>query len=195
VPVLTHTPSCPLARLLSGQDFVGIDYGMIDCSTYEPLPDYYTSILWSSTMGAKVLMASTNDTTSMLRAYAHCTTARRSKLIPDLPGALPSGSVTLLLLNLNQDTNVTVSGLSLQQTWLDGTASASAVRYEYHLTAGSDGLGGTGTTLNGQPLRMGGDFTLPEMPTRTAKASDSVVLAPASIAFIVLPDANAAACK
>lgn len=168
---------------------------MIDCSTYEPLPDYYTSILWSSTMGAKVLMASTNDTTSMLRAYAHCTATRRSKLIPDLPAALPSGSVTLLLLNLNQDVNVTVSGLTLPQIGLHTAASASAVRYEYHLTAGADGLGGTATTLNGQLLRMGADFTLPKLPTRTAGTSDSVVLAPASVAFIVLPDANAAACK
>lgn len=24
------------------QDFVGIDYGMVDCATYDPLPDYYS---------------------------------------------------------------------------------------------------------------------------------------------------------
>ena len=34
------------------QDFIGADYGMLDCATESPLPDYYAGILWSKLMGA-----------------------------------------------------------------------------------------------------------------------------------------------
>ena len=37
------------------QDFVGIDYGIVDCSTYDPLPDYFGGVLFGRLMGRGVL--------------------------------------------------------------------------------------------------------------------------------------------
>jgi hypothetical protein len=37
------------------QDYIGGDYGMVDCLTGAPLPDYYTALLWTRLMGPKVL--------------------------------------------------------------------------------------------------------------------------------------------
>ena len=37
------------------QDFIGIDYGLLDCETHAPLPDYYGGVLWSMLMGRFVL--------------------------------------------------------------------------------------------------------------------------------------------
>jgi heparanase 1 len=58
------------------QDFVGIDYGLIDCTTFNPLPDYYAGVLWGRTMGSKVLnVSSTNSSSGGVHSYAHCTTS------------------------------------------------------------------------------------------------------------------------
>lgn len=163
---------------------MGIDYGMIDCSTYTPLPDYYAGILWSATMGARVLAATTNDTVGQVRVYAHCTATRRSKLMPDLPATLPAGAVTLLVLNLNANMSVAVP---VDAPPLGGR------RYEYHLSA-DGGLGAPTVRLNGQPLRMGERFTLPPLPAQMAAAGDPLQLAGATLAFVVFPDATAPAC-
>ena len=68
------------------QDFIGIDYGILDCQDQTPLPDFYASLLWSKTMGSQVLAA--DSSSPFLRAYAHCGTAAAE------------GSVTLLLINV-----------------------------------------------------------------------------------------------
>jgi hypothetical protein len=66
------------------QDFVGIDYAMLDCASDDPLPDYYAGVLWSKLMGTAVVSAASN---SSVRAYAHCKEA----------------NLTVLLLNLEPD--------------------------------------------------------------------------------------------
>ena len=35
--------------------FIGADYGLLDCATQTPLPDYYTSRLWTHRVEASVL--------------------------------------------------------------------------------------------------------------------------------------------
>ena len=54
------------------QDFIGADYGLLDCETQMPLPDYYTSRLWTQLMGAGVLKATVSAGPRTVRAYAHC---------------------------------------------------------------------------------------------------------------------------
>ena len=88
---------------LCRQDYIGADYGMVDCITGAPLPDYYTALLWAKTMGPAVLRAVATDSasgavqpaeTSAIRIYAHCTnkgTAFYSEA---------SGSVTVLAINV-----------------------------------------------------------------------------------------------
>ena len=39
------------------QDYIGGDYGMLDCSTGAPLPDYYTALAFTTLMGQRVLGA------------------------------------------------------------------------------------------------------------------------------------------
>ena len=36
------------------QDFIGADYGLMDCSTGAPLPDYWAGLVWATTMGERV---------------------------------------------------------------------------------------------------------------------------------------------
>ena len=40
---------------MAGQDYIGADYGLVDCSPGVPLPDYYTALVWARTMGTTVL--------------------------------------------------------------------------------------------------------------------------------------------
>jgi hypothetical protein len=89
------------------QDYIGADYGLLDCATGTPLPDYWAAVLWNWMVGPTVLSASVpSDSSSNLRVYAHCTAEDNG-----LGG--PSG-VTLIALNL-ADEDVTV------QLWKDAT--------------------------------------------------------------------------
>lgn len=161
------------------QDFVGIDYGMIDCSTYAPLPDYYSGILWSKLMGAKVLKATASDPT--LRAYAHCSAANASH-------------ITVLLINLEATMPRTITLDSLLQS--NDDLMISATMSEWHLT-GPNGTASTQMALNGELLVAkvvggGTQYQLPSLEGRTMKAPPHgtplvVKMAPASIAFIQLP--------
>ncbi|CAN6202329.1 unnamed protein product [Urochloa humidicola] len=78
------------------QSLIGGNYGLLNTTTFQPNPDYYSALLWHRLMGTKVL-ATTFPGTNKIRAYAHC--AR------DSPG------ITLLLINLsgNTKTQVTVT--------------------------------------------------------------------------------------
>jgi len=87
------------------QDFVGIDYGMVDCLTNDPLPDYWGSVLWSRLMGSGVARAASNSTSSSLRAYAHCHPTSKADL-------------TVLLLNLN-------SAARRRGAWSSGRGAAA----------------------------------------------------------------------
>eukprot|EP00037_Helgoeca_nana_P025144 m.271247 g.271247 ORF g.271247 m.271247 type:complete len:616 (-) comp26872_c0_seq1:41-1888(-) len=148
------------------QDFVGIDYGMIDCSTYAPLPDYYAGILWSRLMGTAVLRAASSSAT--LRVYSHCSPT-------------PAAGMTVLLLNLDPVVarNVTLAGV-------DG-----AHRVEWHLT-GPGGANGTQIALNGKLLEAvvkgGTEYVLPSLEGNAVAPSPgaptTVEMAPASIVFV-----------
>jgi hypothetical protein len=159
------------------QDFIGADYGLLDCETQTPLPDYYTSRLWSQLMGAGVLQATVpSGEPRTLRAYAHCAA--------DSPR-----DIVVLLLNLGgQPLSVAVGPAA------EPTAAAAAARTEWHFTAGAGstgGLGGTAVRLNGSELKwQGPGHPLPAMPGVPQAAADvPVKLAPQSIAFVRLPGA------
>ena len=174
------------------QDFVGIDYGMIDCSTYAPLPDYYSGILWSTLMSTEVLQAESSDPT--LRSYAHCS-------------AKSTGQLTVLLINLEATMarTVTLAGLELgglSAPKADG-GGGEVVVTEWHLT-GPNGTASTEMALNGELLVAkvvsgGTEYELPSLEGRPRKiqtvamaedAVDGVLqveMAAASIAFVELP--------
>ena len=149
------------------QDFIGADYGLVDCMSESPLPDYYSGILWSKLMGQKVLKVTTDS--ESLRAYAHC--SANSSATP---------GVTVLLLNLSPNTPRSVA--------LSGVAVGDAV--EWHLT-GPNGTASVEMALNGAPLRAqknGAGWTLPSLAGKSGSsgAAGVVTMAPSSIAFVQL---------
>lgn len=173
---------------LCRQDFIGADYGLVDCSTGTPLPDYWTAVLWTWLVGPTVLRATAENADPNLRLYAHCTPV----------GAFgASGSVTLIAINL-ADTNLTLR-LSTQ-LWQDTAFLFQLAPDDRPGPAGGGGgLNGTGITLNSRPLQLGtpggrvpdlGGFAEPV-------GTGAVALPPRSITFLVLHglSGTASACE
>jgi len=171
------------------QDFVGIAYGMVDCATYDPLPDYYSGIMWSMLMGPAVLQVDSNE--SHVRAYAHCSA-----------GDAAQGGLSLLLINLAPATpnNVSVhlpgSGSGNNGDGVvDGSLSATA----YVLT-GPGGMNATAMALNGDLLQMTPEGTLPPITGRNvllpwqSDGSVLVTLPNASIVFLHISAIKDAGC-
>lgn len=146
------------------QDFIGIDYGMLDCLTFDPLPDYYVGLLFHRLMGPNVLRAIGKHDT--LRSFAHCG---------------KDGGTSLLLINLdNSMITVTISGVLSN-------------RIEYHLTA-PKGVLGTAVALNGALLKLDSKAKLPALTGMQMSGSSPIKMSPLSIAFIVLPEMNTKIC-
>eukprot|EP00730_Choanoeca_flexa_P019632 TRINITY_DN9598_c0_g1_i2.p1 TRINITY_DN9598_c0_g1~~TRINITY_DN9598_c0_g1_i2.p1 ORF type:complete len:595 (+),score=113.64 TRINITY_DN9598_c0_g1_i2:94-1785(+) len=153
------------------QDFIGIDYGLLDCSTYQPLPDYYTGMVWGSTMGAKVLNVTVSDPSHNVRAYAHCA----SQAVADpVVGLEPKpGQVTLLLLNLlDNEVNVT-----LPRDLMNARRTAFVFTKDGNLSAPS-------VRLNGDVLKYS-KLKLPSLVGEQELASMMVALQAQSISFFV----------
>jgi len=148
------------------QAFTGGEYRLVDYDTLEPSPDYFNSLLWKRLMGTRALRV-TAAAGDFVRLYAHCTAGR-------------SGPVTVLAINLDQT----------QPTRL-AFAGAGAAR-ELYLVTGTD-LVGTDIFLGGEPLAVGPDGSPPALSA--ASVNDPIELPPLSYAFVVLPDADAAACR
>uniref|UniRef100_A0A453QXH2 Uncharacterized protein n=1 Tax=Aegilops tauschii subsp. strangulata TaxID=200361 RepID=A0A453QXH2_AEGTS len=64
------------------QSFIGGNYGLLNTTTFQPNPDYYSALLWHRLMGTKVLEAKFTGS-NMVRAYAHC--AKHAVSDPDDP--------------------------------------------------------------------------------------------------------------
>ena len=153
------------------QDFIGADYGLLDCATQTPLPDYHVSRAWTQLMGAGVLAARVAAGPRTIRAYAHC-------------AADGAADVVVLLLNLDVesvDVEVVIGGAG------GGGGGGGGSRTEWHFTAGAGGLGGTGIRLGGVDLVWSEGQPLPPLPGASAPSASSVHMAPQSIAFVRVP--------
>ena len=167
------------------QDLIGADYGLLDCATAEPLPDYYTALLWTKTMGRTAFdVAGGGGGGATIRLYAHCTAAAESA------GGAAAGSLTVLAINLaNESATLRLSSVGdvARAYVLEGDADARA-----SLT-GVGGLLGTGAKLNGSPLRAAADGTPPELTPATDLGRE-VTLPPTSLAWLVVPGAARKEC-
>ena len=175
------------------QDLIGADYGLLDCATAEPLPDYYTALLWAKTMGRTAFAvdaaggggrADGRGAAATVRLYAHCTAAAESA------GGAAAGSLTVLAINLaNEGATLRLSSVGdvARAYVLEGDADARA-----SLT-GVGGLLGTGAKLNGSPLRAAADGTPPELTPATDLGRE-VTLPPTSLAWLVVPGAARKEC-
>ncbi|CAN6221921.1 unnamed protein product [Urochloa humidicola] len=201
------------------QSLIGGNYGLLNTTTFQPNPDYYSALLWHRLMGTKVL-ATTFTGTNKIRAYAHC--AR------DSPG------ITLLLINLSGNTKTQVSVIQTAAATqrhshdagrsnttahaaskLGGrrhgrkfghahahspglaaaAAAGGATRDEYHLTAKGGDLHSQVMLLNGRPLATGADGSIPRLEPVKVDASEPIAVAPYSIVFARIPHFDAPACR
>ncbi|XP_024979649.1 heparanase-like protein 3 isoform X1 [Cynara cardunculus var. scolymus] len=179
------------------QSLIGGNYGLLNTTTFEPNPDYYSALLWHRLMGRKVL--STNFTgTKKIRSYAHC--------------AKQSQGITLLLLNLDNATTVDVS-LSLNSTWRmhklksnvhhhhkaknqrNSKIDETRTREEYHLTAKGRNLHSQVMMLNGKELTVNSSGDIPPLEPLSVNSSDPISVAPYSIVFVHFPHLILSACS
>jgi len=166
------------------QDYIGADYGLVDCSTGAPLPDYFTALAWAGNMGPTVLNVDpVPDSKSAIRVYAHCA-AKAAKA--------PSGAVVLLVINLG-DTSTRID----VPTELGSVSRELVLSPSYDLTESlieQTGLLGTGILLNGKVLQLAGDGSVPELVGKAVGKPEAHVPA-TSLAFFVLEDAKHEACS
>ncbi|XP_044957738.1 heparanase-like protein 3 [Hordeum vulgare subsp. vulgare] len=169
------------------QSFIGGNYGLLNTTTFQPNPDYYSALLWHRLMGTKVLEARFTGT-NMVRAYAHC--------------AKHAPGITLLLINLhrNATNHVTVAssggahaGAARRHGPRFGQA-AGAAREEYHLTPEGGDIQSQVMMLNGRALVTGADGSIPRMEPVKVDAARHVAVAPRSIVFVHMPHFHAPAC-
>ena len=135
-------------------------------------PDYYTALLWRQLVGPKFL--DFTGGTKRLRAYAACMPASST---------LPTGSVTLLVVNLQ---NVTASlALSTERGIYTGR------RAEYRLTAATGSLTDATMLLNGVALQPMSTL----VPRIVDPGTNGTIALPGySFMFVVLLEVTASAC-
>ncbi|XP_046553595.1 heparanase-like isoform X3 [Haliotis rubra] len=161
------------------QEFYAERYSLIGNSTFDPLPDYWLTVLYKRLVGGPVLSVEASVDNSTIRAYAHCTKPSNSY------GYVP-GSVTMyFLLPTDNNTSITFPQFPNQFVdvfWLtpvDGLTSNLR-----HLRT---------VALNNDPLTLVNN-TLPELkPYRTER--NTVTFPGKSFGFLVFPEADVAACS
>ncbi|KAJ8643981.1 hypothetical protein MRB53_005729 [Persea americana] len=185
------------------QSLIGGNYGLLNMTTFIPNPDYYSALLWHRLMGKGVLSIDFSGS-PFLRAYAHCSKGK--------------AGITLLLINLSNSTkfHITIrNGMNIKLhegeanhgegsfmenfkksvTWIGKKASNGAVqRQEYHLTPKDGNLRSQTMVLNGNPLKLTEDGTIPALDPILVDVNLPTSLAPLSIAFVTLPNFEAPAC-
>ncbi|XP_036877083.2 heparanase isoform X2 [Manis javanica] len=153
------------------------NYHLVD-KNFEPLPDYWLSLLFKKLVGTKVLMASVKSPErSKLRVYLHCTNINHPRY--------KEGDLTLYALNLY---NVT-KRLQLPYYLFDKRVDKYLIK-----PSGPDGLLSKSVQLNGQTLKMVDDQTLPALTEKPLRPGSSLGLPAFSYGFFVIRNAKVAAC-
>ncbi|XP_076999087.1 heparanase isoform X2 [Tamandua tetradactyla] len=153
------------------------NYHLVDAN-FEPLPDYWLSLLFKKLVGTSVLMASVKGPDkSKLRVYLHCTNINHPKY--------KGGDLTLYALNLH---NVT-KRLHLPYHLVDKQVDKYLVK-----PSGPGGLFSQSVQLNGQTLKMVDDQTLPALTEKPLRPGSSLGLPAFSYGFFVIRNAKVAAC-
>ncbi|KAK3438121.1 hypothetical protein EUGRSUZ_C02740 [Eucalyptus grandis] len=160
------------------QTLIGGGYGLLNSSTFQPNPDYYSALLWHRLMGNNVLF--TNFTgTNKLRAYSHC--SKNS-----VNGA---GNGTLILQPQIRSRKSKFSRIS------KGLIFDANIREEYHLTAKDRDLHSQVTLLNGKILSVDSSGNIPALNPIQVRMSDPILVASFSVAFARFPSMNVTACR
>ena len=104
---------------------------VMEHGTYNPTPNFWSSLLWKALMGEGVLgVGNSLDAGRAVRVYAHCTPEFNTTAATRLAPRYPAGSVTVMVISL-QGSNAT---LQVPQSLC--AAGATCSRDEYHLSPG-----------------------------------------------------------
>ncbi|XP_071116314.1 heparanase-like [Haliotis cracherodii] len=156
------------------QDFYAASYGLIDNDTFEPLPDYWLTVLYKRLVGGAVFSVEATVDNSTIRAYAHCTKTSISY------GYMPGGVTMYFLLTTDNNTSITFPqfpGQPVDVFWLTPV----------------DGLTSMKVALNNKQLDLVNN-SLPELkPYRTEE--NTITFPGKSFGFLVFPEANVASCS
>ncbi|XP_022455108.1 heparanase isoform X2 [Delphinapterus leucas] len=153
------------------------NYHLVD-ENFEPLPDYWLSLLFKKLVGTNVLMASVKGPDrNKLRVYLHCTNINHPRY--------KEGDLTLYALNLH---NVT-KRLRLPHHLFDKQVDKYLIK-----PSGPNGLFSKSVQLNGQTLKMVDDQTLPALTEKPLRPGSSLGLPALSYGFFVIRNAKVAAC-
>eukprot|EP00937_MAST-01D_sp_MAST-1D-sp2_P002139 g2139.t1 len=178
------------------QDYIGADYGLLDCATQTPLPDYWVGRAWTMLMGEGVLGVAL-DGPPTVRAYAHCAAgggADVTVLLLNL-GSLPAGVRVAVGAGAGAGSGADVTHRLTRTSTRSpgggglGGGGGGGARMEWHFTAGRGGLAGSAIRLGGRELEWAPGRPLPPMRGASAPRGAAVQLDPQSIAFVRLPGA------
>nr|7RG8_A Chain A, Heparanase 50 kDa subunit [Homo sapiens]8E07_A Chain A, Heparanase 50 kDa subunit [Homo sapiens]8E08_A Chain A, Heparanase 50 kDa subunit [Homo sapiens] len=153
------------------------NYHLVD-ENFDPLPDYWLSLLFKKLVGTKVLMASVQgQDRRKLRVYLHCTNTDNPRY--------KEGDLTLYAINLHNVTKY----LRLPYPFSNKQVDQYLLRPH-----GPDGLLSKSVQLNGQTLKMVDDQTLPPLKPKPLRPGSSLGLPAFSYAFFVIRNAKVPAC-
>ncbi|KAL5987663.1 hypothetical protein ACLOJK_035413 [Asimina triloba] len=166
------------------QTLIGGNYGLLNTTTMEPNPDYYSALLFHRLMGKGVLSTHHNGS-PYLRSYVHC--------------SKNTTGITVLLINLSNSTSFHISLVNDLNFYpprqLQELSSSKGFREEYNLTPENGDLKSQTMLLNGEPLLVDCRGNIPDLEPEFVDASTHINISPSSIKFVVLKNFRAPACS
>lgn len=155
-------------KVVIRQSFYGGYYGMLDPVTHNPLPDYWSALIFKKLVGDRVL-----DTNRVVESYfqvfSFCSRASRNDIV-------------IMVINLNRNESVRFSIRSLEKKEVEA----------YVLTAPDNNLQSKMILLNGNILSLTKENTIPNI--KGVKAKTPAFLPRSSYGFFVYKNVNAQGC-
>nr|XP_034967878.1 heparanase [Zootoca vivipara] len=152
-------------------------YHLVNAS-FEPLPDYWLSLVYKKLVGAKVLHVKlSGEDPRRLRVYLHCTNEHHPKY--------REGDITLFALNLYNST---------KHLQLPSSFSSKQIDEYLLLPHGEDGILSKSVQLNGHVLKMLDDELLPTLREKPLAPGSRLALPAFSYGFYVIRNAKVLAC-
>ncbi|XP_033016958.1 heparanase [Lacerta agilis] len=152
-------------------------YHLVNAS-FEPLPDYWLSLVYKKLVGPKVLHVHlSGEDPRRLRVYLHCTNEHHPKY--------REGDITLFALNLYNST---------KHLELPSSFSSKEIDEYLLLPHGEDSILSKSVQLNGHVLKMLDDEILPALREKPLSPGSHLALPPFSYGFYVIRNAKVRAC-